>query len=387
MTNLVIDLSNMFYRSMFAISGYSGPQLTFDDQSELDQLMRKVSTDITYIVRQTNPSRVVLTMDSRSWRKDIEIEENEGYKGHRELNKAMNWDNIFSIMNEFSEIAEINGFIISKIDTAEADDLMCLWRDEFLFNKEQHVILVSGDKDIKQLVAHNYTNAKKEVFATIFNPFKQGKSPKKLFHESYFKKWLETPDIGDIFNRGIDVDKEDIIKLINDGIVPEEIDGEEIALHKVFCGDDGDNVPAIYTWIGKTKKGDEISRRITDSKYKKIKESLGFKDYVDLGDHIVAIKEHIEEIADHAVPFQMKERLQRQINLVVLSKHIFPLEIVESFDDECDKKLEAKQLHPQNWNMNTFLEGTKYVRAKGDKNPNAEHSIFKQIDSLNKPLF
>lgn len=387
MTNLVIDLSNMFYRSMFAISGYSGPQLTFDDQSELDQLMRKVSTDITYIVRQTNPSRVVLTMDSRSWRKDIEIEENEGYKGHREKSEAMNWDNIFAIMNEFGEIAETNGFIISKVNNAEADDLMCLWRDEFLFNKEQHVILVSGDKDIKQLVASYYTNQRKKVFATIFNPFKQGKSPKKLFHGKYFKEWLDTPDVGDIFNRGIDIDKEDITRLINDGIVLEEIDGEEIALHKVFCGDDGDNVPAIYTWEGKTKKGDKVIRRITDSKYKKIKEDLKFSDHVDLSDHIVAIKEHIEKIADHSVPFNMSERLLRQIKLVVLSRIIFPQEICETFDGELNKKLEAKQLHPQNWNMNTFLEGTQYVRAKGDKNPSAEHSIFKQIDSINKPLF
>jgi hypothetical protein len=109
----------MFYRSMFAVGGYNGPTMfTFDSQSELDQLMRKVATDITFIIRQLNPSRVVLTLDSKSWRKNIEIEENEGYKGQREKSEHLNWDNVFAIMNEFAEIAESNGFIYSKIENA-----------------------------------------------------------------------------------------------------------------------------------------------------------------------------------------------------------------------------------------------------------------------------
>jgi hypothetical protein len=83
MTNAIFDLSNMFFRSMFIVGGYGKKQYTFDSEKETDQLMRKVATDISSIIRQINPSRVVFALDSKSWRKNIPIDENEGYKGNR----------------------------------------------------------------------------------------------------------------------------------------------------------------------------------------------------------------------------------------------------------------------------------------------------------------
>ena len=78
MTNLVFDFSNMLHRSMFIVGGFGKNGYTFDSQYELDQLMRKLTTDIVSTIRQINPSRVIFTSDTKSWRKDIEIEENEG---------------------------------------------------------------------------------------------------------------------------------------------------------------------------------------------------------------------------------------------------------------------------------------------------------------------
>lgn len=387
MTNTIIDLSNMFYRSMFAVGGYNGPTMfTFDSQSELDQLMRKVATDITFIIRQLNPSRVVLTLDSKSWRKNIEIEENEGYKGQREKSEHLNWDNVFAIMNEFAEIAEANGFIYSKIENAEADDLMSLWKDEFLYNHHQHVILVSGDKDIKQLVEHTEFN-NKLLFSTVFNPFKQGKSSKTLYHSNKFLEWLNEETAGDIFNRSIDMDKADFKKLVLGDVEFQELNGPSIGLQKVFCGDDGDNVPSIYTWMTKSKKGEDKTVRITNSKYEKIVEALNITTFNDLFKHIDSIKKYIEDVAEHSIHFSMEDRIKRQTKLVILDRSMFPEEIVHQFQNELPEKLNKPHIHPQSFNMNTFLEGTNYVRAKGSKNPSAEHSIFRKIDSINKALF
>ena len=173
MTNVVIDMNNMLFRSMFVLSGFGKSQYTFDSQKEQEELMRKLSTDMSFIIRLINPSRVIFAVDGKSWRKGITIEENEGYKGQRKQAAHINWDNIFKIMDEFLEICEDNGMITTRIDAAEADDILVLWRNELLFNQQQNVVMVSGDEDIRQLVSPYMTDDKKRIFATVFNPFKQ----------------------------------------------------------------------------------------------------------------------------------------------------------------------------------------------------------------------
>ena len=268
MTNAIFDLSNMFFRSLFIVGGYGAKQYTFDSQYELDQLMRKVATDVSQVIRQVNPSRILFALDSKSWRKEISIDENDGYKAQRTKSEHINWDNVFKIMKEFSDILETNGFIVSRFERAEADDLIALWRNEFLFEQGQHVIIVSADEDVRQLVNTFNCGVNKLALCTVFNPFTQGKNSfKKLFVPKEFFEWIKDDNNGDIFDRSIDVDKEDFQRIFNDPKVKvEEVDGEEIAMRKIFCGDDGDNVPAIYTWLN--DKGKEV--RITDSKYRKI---------------------------------------------------------------------------------------------------------------------
>lgn len=386
MTNLVFDLSNMFFRSMHIVGGiYTGNAYTFDNQDELDQLMRKLSTDVSYIIRQLGSSRVILTMDSKSWRKNIEIEENEGYKANRDKSESINWDNIYACMDEFAAILESKGSITSKIDSAEADDLMCLWRDELLFEKGEHVILVSGDKDIKQLAARNG-----DKFACIYNPFKQGKNPKKLFTPSGFQTWLMTEDEGSFFNMSIDVDRDSFKKLINDGIVLNEINPKDIVLDKVFCGDDGDNIPSIHTWIGKDSNGNNKTYRITPSKYKKIMKLISkTESYDDVDNNTLKNEETLEIIKDFLVkeskkplPFNIKDRVNRQINLVYLERTEIPGDIIDIFNDSIIG-IENAKVNSSNWNMHTILEGTRYVNTKTAK-IKSEAFIFKDLDNIIK---
>ena len=390
MTNAIFDLSNMFFRSLFIVGGYGSKQYTFDNQFELDQLMRKVATDVSQVIRQINPSRVIFALDSKSWRKDISIDENEGYKAQRTKSAHINWDNVFKIMGEFADILETNGFIVSKFDKAEADDLISLWKKELLYNQNQHVIIISADEDVRQLIESRQTDAGKMVFCTVFNPFMQGKNAsKKLFiPESNFSEWLNDSDPGDFFNRGIDVDKEDFKRLINDQKVKlEPVNGELIAMRKIFCGDDGDNVPAIYTWLN--DKGKEI--RITDSKFQKIVDYIGAKSVMDLFEKKEIIYDQLVNVSGQRPSFKIDDRLLRQRKLVHLDPSIFPTTFVKAFEKKVSDELSKPQVHPQNWNMVSILEGTRYITAGGGKykKPTTEASIFGEIDriNLNKELF
>ena len=401
MINIVFDLSNMFHRSMFVVGGYGKKGFTFDTQNEIDQLMRKVATDVAFTLRQVRASRVFFAADSKSWRKKIEIEENEGYKGSREEKKSstINWTNVYNLMDEFCAIMDKKGLISTKIKGAEADDIMCLWRDKLLFDKNEHVVLVSGDEDIRQLVFYNSYESGKKAFCTIFNPFTQGKNAKKkLFVGNFFKEWLTSDDgIGSIFNRGSDTDKESFTQLINENSVElEEIDGNEIAMRKIFCGDDGDEIPALYTWMGVTQKGDPVQRRITPSVYSKIMEYLKpisletnnsrIIDHVDLPSLELPIEIKLTEISGHKPNINISERINRQIKLVVLSKEVFPEEIVEEFDSLSDNELSKVPDQINGWYLNTLLEGTRYV-VEGFQKAKNEASIFKEIDRISQSLF
>jgi len=383
MINLIVDFDNLFFRSMFITGGYGSKRYSFDDEYETDQLIRKLATDISYIIRQTNASRIIFAVDSKSWRKKISIDENDGYKANRKKSDFINWNNIFNVMKEFTKILESTGFIVTKIDSAEADDIIALWRDELLFNQNQHVIMVSSDEDIRQLVHFFPYEKDKMAFSTVFNPFTSGKSSKKLFIPNYFNNWLNTYEEGDIFNRSVDVDKEDFRRLKdNNQIVINEIDGNYIALKKIFCGDDGDNVPAIFTWLNDKDK----TVRITNSKFVKIINHIGAKDYLDLADKAEDIYEQIVNISGKEPPFNMEKRLNRQIKLVVLARYLFPEEIIKTFNADLDKQLNKQNINPQKWNMNSILEGTKYVNVD-KKGGGDEASIFREIDRLNKKLF
>jgi len=400
MTNVVFDMNNMLYRSLHVLGGFGTKQYTFDAQRETDELMRKLSMDIAFLIRMINPSRVIFALDDKSWRKKIDIEENEGYKGQRKVSAIINWDNVFKIFGEFMDIVQDNGMIVTKIDTAEADDVIALWRDELLFNQKQHVILVSGDEDIRQLVAPFKTDDGKDIFATVFNPFMQGKNAARKLYipPKHFHEWLNATEEADIWNMStaIDVDKGDFKRIQNtDRVRFEEVDGNLIAMRKIFCGDGGDNVPSIYTWISKTAKGDDKEVRITNAKFEKIYESLRNSpgeiiDHYDLMDRKDKIMQGIRKFAKHELPFKIEDRLKRQIKLVVLDKKIFPESIVEKFEETKDEELIKPRPEIGNINMNVMLQGTRYVKeSRGGTNRGTESSIFKEIDRLNdsKQLF
>jgi len=381
MINCIFDLSNMLFRSMFSVTAYGSKQFTFNTQEECDILLRKVTMDISYIMRSISPSRVVFALDNSSWRKKIKIEENEGYKGNREKSKNLNWDNIYKASDEFSEIMDSNGYIVTKIDGAEGDDIITLWTNELHKNQHQHVIIVSGDEDIRQLVNYDKIDDKYS-FVTVFNPFTQGKgASKKLYHSKYFNEWLTTEDVCNIFNLTIDVDKEDFKKLQKlDKVKFEETDGNLIKMRKIFCGDDGDNIPSIFTWI---KNDKEV--RFTNSKFEKLLEVIGNDcDHVKVLEKADIVLENIKLLTKEIPVFNIKERLNRQIKLIVLDPNVFPSDIVNEFEKIKTIELKKPKTNNAAVNMHQLLSNTRYVTTK----QNNKSTIFNELDRMNnKSLF
>ena len=385
MTNLIFDLNNIAWRSLYITSGYGSKQYSYDSQFEIDQLIRKMATDVAYIIRLINPARVIFALDDKSWRRDIKIEENEGYKAQRTKSTFINWDNVYAALTEFSEILENNGMIVTKIPTAEGDDTVSLWTHELIDNQSQHVIIVSGDEDLRQLVrVKTLPFNNKIVFSTVFNPFMQGKNAsRKLYVPQYFQTWINETEVVDIFNMkgSINVDKEDFKKIISaEKTIIEVVDGEMIALRKIFCGDDGDNIPSIYTWLN--DKGVEV--RITNSKFEKIYEYLQHKIGNNVGTTEVyantdKVLEAIKIVTKQNPPFDIDTRVERQLKLVVLNTVFFPSSIIEKFHEIKTINLEKPRTNYANLNMYNLLEGTRYVKER--KNDN-EASIFKEIDKI-----
>ena len=392
MTNLIFDLNNIAHRSLFVVGGYGSKQFTFDKDEEVQQLIRKMAMDIAFIVRTVNPSRIIFAKDDKSWRKDIKIDENNGYKAQRIKSSHINWNNVYEALDDFCKIMEDNGLIVTKIENAEADDIIALWAYELCFKQDQHVIIVSGDEDLRQLVKFWPYDApsKKFAFITVFNPFMQGKNAsRKLYVPKYFEEWINAVDAVDFMNmKGtINVDKEDFRKIITaERTKMEVVDGRMIALRKMFCGDDGDNIPAFYTWLN--DKGVEV--RITNSKFEKIYEMLQLSptelmDHIDLFERSSEILEAIKKVTKQTPPFKIEDRVMRQAKLVVLDSELFPKQIVEDFEKVKQLELDKPRVNYANLNMHNLLEGTRYVREKKNEN---EAGIFKQIDRIQgKALF
>lgn len=394
MVNLLVDITNMFYRAMFSTSNYGKESsYTYDSEFECDQLMRKICTDLSLVIRQTKPTRVMLCKDSRPWRKDIEIIENEGYKGHRKKSAIINWDNIYKTQAEFFKIMTKKGFIVCDIDGAESDDIIAMWAEELFDNKNESCIILSGDEDVRQLIKSKDVCGE-HIFICALNPIKQGgKNPtKKIYHDGNLVRWansestVSTFDL--MFSSNIDTYKENIKVLVNDTQFEKiVVNGDLIALNKYFMGDDGDNIPAFYTWMKTTKAGKETKDRITPKKYEKIVEALNLTKIsdIDLG-KVRELKSIIEGFSKSEMDVNILSRMERQQKLVELKSSNFPEHIVDFFKVNTEKWLNTKQsLVLQTVTMQDMLKDSRYISTEYSAlnvEPTTNASIFNDIEKL-----
>lgn len=334
------------------------PTIKFmDSEKDCAVFMRKLAIDFASEVRKLKniTKRIVFVLDSRSWRKDLFPAAE--YKGNREQDETINWDNISNIMKEFSALLAKQGVIVERISGAEGDDLVFAWTT-YLNSKSESCIIWSGDTDLMQLVNYNKaTNA-----FTLWYDNTRG----QLGVYPGFAKWIESREGGsgeniDIFNEVthfyiLDQIKEELAKFITkNGLKVNVIYCDEYIFQKILTGDRGDNITSVVTIpskSGKTiKDGTVRMNRVNDTKARSVLDAFK-KRHSRFSSIYLFEKEYKEEICQ-LVSKEMKitgknadimSKLELNTNLILLHVSTIPDVIQKSMFDKIKEDYELDML-------------------------------------------
>ena len=373
-TILCLDWSNILFRSLF-INQLYGTKMTYDNIKDCQSFIYKFATDVCSIINIFKPNNVILLTDSQhAWRKDV-LPGEDGYKSNRQKQEGVNWDNIFKCSDDLKRLFKNAGCHVAEYEHSEADDMAALCK-EVIFEKyhDYNLIIVSADADLRQLIDFDpLTNQ----YCAVYNTIVKGKTGKRfLYITQEMQNWLDKEDQVDIFFSNVDESKQYIKDIIAQNVkIGIEIENpNEILLHKIFCGDDGDCVPSFYNWIHNGK-----SVRITPAKERKIRETLGIKTIADLIQAKDNLKPLIESIAKKEVnDININERLQRQRILVELNSSLFPKDI-QSYKDTIDYMVQSTgETIFANMKAANILKGSEYENSNKPKALTA--SVFKDME-------
>jgi 5'-3' exonuclease len=251
MITVCIDGNYIFHKTFGIFSGFGSknPGDILSSEAERNMFVRKVVTDLCYSLNQIpDIKRIVFCKDSRSWRKDYKITRSV-YKESRVKEEGVDWGSFFRLLEEFSEYLEENGFIYSSYKGAEGDDLIWAWC-EHLNNLGETVIVISGDKDMHQLV--KYTD---KSWVGIWNS--NSKNNRLIVSENWKKEDTTETTIFDVDpTSGSNDSKMD--KLLS-ACTLEKIDTKAYIFKKILMGDKKDDVPGVFPYSTKNGKNSNIA--------------------------------------------------------------------------------------------------------------------------------
>lgn len=335
--NLVIDASGIFYRSLFTVGNFGGAkgEKLLDNKKSQAIFMRKLASDFSALVRSIEePARVIIAMDSSSWRKSVAIDDG-GYKIKREEKKdesTINWKCFYDLTDKFCAILSQKGYIISRVPGAEADDLLFFW-SKTLNDMKENVVMITGDRDLLQVVSQHENgswtialdpvNNRKKISLTqeTLDYSKQGNAPVGEFADIFSPdSWTSSGDV--------------LSKIVNNHDIL-VIDTQKFCTMKVVLGDGGDDVPSVVAW--RDKKDPEKTRTMTENNYQKIAATLpailGTK-WQDLNSDLIVetIAATMESLKKIEVDRKLvSSNIERNAKLVILSFETIPSQIYESF--------------------------------------------------------
>ncbi|WQJ53903.1 MAG: RNaseH [Wendovervirus sonii] len=373
-TILCLDWSNLLFRSLF-INQIYGHTSAYDNIEDCRSFIYKFATDVCSIINIFKPNNVILLTDSQhAWRKDILPGEN-GYKSNRQKAENVNWDNIYKCSDDLKEFFYKTGFNVAEVERGEADDIAALCK-ETIFSKypDYNMIIVSADADLRQLIDFN---PETKQYCAVYNTTTKGKTGKRYFYVSpEFYEWYNKPEEAvDIFFGNMSFTKQYLNDILSQNnkieIITENPD--EILLHKIFCGDDGDCVPSFYEWVNKDK-----FTRITPSKEKKIKESLNIHNINDLLNCKSELHPVFESVCKKKIDdIDVIDRLHRQRVLVELNSELFP-EHIRNYKNDIDVMCQnVRETSFVNLKAAELLKGSEYENANQKKAINAD--VFKDM--------
>jgi 5'-3' exonuclease len=363
MVNILIDGNYIMHKTFGIFAGYGkdiDPGKILADKKDQSAFVRKIATDLCSSLRMLpSGGRLIFTSDSRSWRKEVEIE-NGGYKSGRVKDENVDWSIFFELLNSFGHHLERMGFIFSKVEGAEGDDLLLFWSRKF--NQEgENCIIVTGDRDLHQLA-----RSEDGVWTAVWN----NNSKNNLFtvplgwNVNLSQKSQEIS----VFNMELTIspekDKlEEFIKKVN----VSEIDSKPFLFKKILTGDSGDSVPSVWEFIsnGKVnrfteKKSDDVYSLFLNSEWKDLSVSdlLVNDDFLSwISSLILKISKGIDSTENRV---KVRSNFLRNYKLMWLDPEVIP----DSVNKACYSEIERGiSLGKRSVTLDRIkiLEGTEWV--------------------------
>ena len=263
---LLIDGNYFVFSRLFVLPKPKNGKLLGDDKQK-SQFMRKLAIDFASEMRKLKMfvDDVVLTVDSKSWRKDLFPAAE--YKGTRKQNSSVDWTAVYEVYEAFQDIVATKGVTVHQIQGAEADDVIFGW-SAALNARGKSCIVWSGDRDLIQLVNYSETNDAHTLW--YYN------TKKTLYGYEGFNKDMETSAAKELtsddmlFNMGgqhmlRDDYQRDILDWIKaNKISIKEVDCDKFIFQKILTGDKSYNIASVVTWQKEMKNGKLRNYSITD---------------------------------------------------------------------------------------------------------------------------
>lgn len=370
---LLIDGNYFVFSRLFVLQKPKSGQLLGDDKQK-SQFMRKLAIDFASEMRKLKMfvDDVVLTVDSKSWRKDLYPEAD--YKGTRKQSSDVNWTNVYSVYEEFQKILASKGVTVHQIQGAEADDVIFGWSTA-LNNRGKSCIVWSGDRDLIQLVNYSKTNDAHTIW--YYNTKKSLYVYEGFEHDmnQSIANDMSTDDL--LFNMGgehmtRDTYQTNILAWVKDlKIEMTEVDCDRFIFNKILIGDKSDNIPSVVTWQKEMKGGKlrifSITEKMADTIYEQfIKEVDNFTiEHLFNQEYKNKLTDIIYRVVGHGNTTLIKSSLSNNIALMLLHVKTIPDSIQRAIYDAIDKDWEgALEQVDQFMDMEKILEGTHWLDDK-----------------------
>jgi 5'-3' exonuclease len=364
MINVCVDGNYIFHKTFGIFAGYGNidPSKILGDKKDQSAFIRKICTDLCSSLKLLPAGgRMIFTADSRSWRRQIEIE-NGGYKSGRVRDETVDWTIFFDLLSAFGKQLEKMGFIFSKVDGAEGDDLLMFWSDHFMSSNE-NCIIVTGDKDLHQLA-----KSKNDSWTIIWNS--SSKNNTIWVPPGWVKDCVEKEDSISIFNMGSSISPEkERLKSFLKKVEIEEVEVRQFLLIKILIGDKGDSVPSVWEFekAGKTtkftqKKAESVVEAISESEFSNLsiddlRKNESFLSWIS--GLILRTSKDVDSTINRE---KVVKNILRNFQLMWLDRSVFPAD-VKSF---CIEEVERGLTKPKkNITLDRIgiLEGTDWVTA------------------------
>ena len=385
---LLIDGNYFVFSRLFVLPKPKGGALLLGDDKQKSQFMRKLAIDFASEMRKLKMfvDDVVLTVDSKSWRKDLYPDAQ--YKGTRKQNKTVDWTAVYEVYEAFQQIVAKKGVTVHQIQGAEADDVIFGW-STMLNARGKSCIVWTGDRDLIQLV--NYSNTNDAHTVWYYNTKKSLYGYKGFEADMAESASKDMTEDDMLFNMGgqhmmRDAYQRDIMSWVKaNKINITEIDCDEFIFKKILVGDKSDNIPSVVTWQKEMKNGKLRNYSITDKTAESIynqfiKEYKDFKiDYLFSSEAKDKLSDIIYRVVGHSSLTLIKANLTNNIALMLLHNKTIPDPIQKAIYDAIEKDWEGALENKDGlFEMDKILKDTEWL--DGAKKNNFAPDPFAGMD-------